>query len=126
MGCAVPTDARNGQTGTASPGGRFRLHRSAPRRHPPGGPGSSPKWSRPGPAAHYVPGMSRRPTPRDLNPAQVLDAVVALGLTAWAVVDTAQHGDSGWLVPAAVAMTLWSGYEFFRDVWRQRHVLSAS
>ena len=21
----------------------------------------------------------------------------------------------------AVAMTLWSGYEFFRDVWRQRH-----
>lgn len=23
----------------------------------------------------------------------------------------------------AVAMTLWSGYEFFRDVWRQRHVL---
>jgi CDP-diacylglycerol--glycerol-3-phosphate 3-phosphatidyltransferase len=20
----------------------------------------------------------------------------------------------------AVAMTLWSGYEFFRDVWRQR------
>jgi CDP-diacylglycerol--glycerol-3-phosphate 3-phosphatidyltransferase len=23
----------------------------------------------------------------------------------------------------AVAMTLWSGYEFFRDVWRQRHTL---
>ena len=23
----------------------------------------------------------------------------------------------------AVAMTLWSGYEFFRDVWRQRHHL---
>ena len=23
----------------------------------------------------------------------------------------------------AVAMTLWSGYEFFRDVWRQRHLL---
>jgi CDP-diacylglycerol---glycerol-3-phosphate 3-phosphatidyltransferase len=23
----------------------------------------------------------------------------------------------------AVAMTLWSGYEFFRDVWRQRHSL---
>ncbi len=23
----------------------------------------------------------------------------------------------------AVAMTLWSGYEFFRDVWRQRHQL---
>jgi CDP-diacylglycerol---glycerol-3-phosphate 3-phosphatidyltransferase len=23
----------------------------------------------------------------------------------------------------AVAMTLWSGYEFFRDVWRQRHAL---
>ena len=24
------------------------------------------------------------------------------------------------LLAAAVAMTLWSGYEFFRDVWRQR------
>jgi CDP-diacylglycerol--glycerol-3-phosphate 3-phosphatidyltransferase len=23
----------------------------------------------------------------------------------------------------AVAMTLWSGYEFFRDVWRQRHLM---
>jgi len=23
----------------------------------------------------------------------------------------------------AVAMTLWSGYEFFRDVWRQRHTI---
>jgi CDP-diacylglycerol--glycerol-3-phosphate 3-phosphatidyltransferase len=23
----------------------------------------------------------------------------------------------------AVAMTVWSGYEFFRDVWRQRHAL---
>ena len=23
----------------------------------------------------------------------------------------------------AVAMTLWSGYEFFRDVWRQRHTM---
>jgi len=22
-----------------------------------------------------------------------------------------------------VAMTMWSGYEFFRDVWRQRNVL---
>ncbi len=26
---------------------------------------------------------------------------------------------------AAVAMTLWSGYEFFRDVFRQRHTLRA-
>jgi len=26
----------------------------------------------------------------------------------------------------AVAMTMWSGYEFFRDVWRQRQVLRAS
>jgi CDP-diacylglycerol--glycerol-3-phosphate 3-phosphatidyltransferase len=26
---------------------------------------------------------------------------------------------------AAVAMTMWSGYEFFRDVWRQRTVLRA-
>jgi CDP-diacylglycerol---glycerol-3-phosphate 3-phosphatidyltransferase len=25
---------------------------------------------------------------------------------------------------AAVAMTLWSGFEFFRDVWHQRHALS--
>ena len=24
------------------------------------------------------------------------------------------------LLAGAVAMTLWSGYEFFRDVWRQR------
>ena len=26
----------------------------------------------------------------------------------------------------AVVMTLWSGYEFFRDVWRQRHSLSGN
>ena len=26
----------------------------------------------------------------------------------------------------AVAMTLWSGYEFFRDVWRQRHSTRAT
>ena len=26
----------------------------------------------------------------------------------------------------AVAMTMWSGYEFFRDVWRQRHALSGN
>jgi CDP-diacylglycerol--glycerol-3-phosphate 3-phosphatidyltransferase len=26
----------------------------------------------------------------------------------------------------AVALTLWSGYEFFRDVWRQRHALRTS
>ena len=25
------------------------------------------------------------------------------------------------VLAVAVAMTLWSGYEFFRDVWRQRH-----
>ncbi|MFZ2510003.1 MAG: CDP-alcohol phosphatidyltransferase family protein, partial [Gordonia sp. (in: high G+C Gram-positive bacteria)] len=29
------------------------------------------------------------------------------------------------LLAAAVAMTLWSGWEFFRDVWRQRHTLRA-
>ena len=27
------------------------------------------------------------------------------------------------MLAGAVAMTLWSGYEFFRDVWRQRHSL---
>jgi CDP-diacylglycerol--glycerol-3-phosphate 3-phosphatidyltransferase len=27
------------------------------------------------------------------------------------------------VLAAAVAMTLWSGYEFFRDVWRQRDVI---
>ncbi len=27
------------------------------------------------------------------------------------------------LLAGAVAMTLWSGYEFFRDVWRQRHAM---
>ncbi len=27
---------------------------------------------------------------------------------------------------AAVAMTMWSGYEFFRDVWRQRATLRAT
>ncbi|MEI2713429.1 MAG: CDP-diacylglycerol--glycerol-3-phosphate 3-phosphatidyltransferase [Nocardioides sp.] len=27
------------------------------------------------------------------------------------------------LLAVAVALTLWSGYEFFRDVWRQRHTL---
>lgn len=26
----------------------------------------------------------------------------------------------------AVALTLWSGYEFFRDVWKQRHALRAA
>jgi CDP-diacylglycerol--glycerol-3-phosphate 3-phosphatidyltransferase len=26
----------------------------------------------------------------------------------------------------AVVMTLWSGYEFFRDVWRQRHALRSA
>jgi CDP-diacylglycerol---glycerol-3-phosphate 3-phosphatidyltransferase len=26
----------------------------------------------------------------------------------------------------AVAMTLWSGYEFFRDVWRQRESIRAA
>ena len=30
------------------------------------------------------------------------------------------------LLAGAVAMTLWSGYEFFRDVWRQRAALRAS
>ena len=29
------------------------------------------------------------------------------------------------LLAGAVAMTLWSGYEFFRDVWRQRHAMRA-
>jgi CDP-diacylglycerol--glycerol-3-phosphate 3-phosphatidyltransferase len=29
------------------------------------------------------------------------------------------------LLGVAVAMTLWSGYEFFRDVWRQRALLRA-
>jgi CDP-diacylglycerol--glycerol-3-phosphate 3-phosphatidyltransferase len=28
------------------------------------------------------------------------------------------------LLAVAVAMTIWSGYEFFRDVWRQRHSLA--
>ncbi|MFC6285752.1 CDP-diacylglycerol--glycerol-3-phosphate 3-phosphatidyltransferase [Nocardioides sp. GCM10027113] len=33
---------------------------------------------------------------------------------------------AGQLVLAgAVAMTVWSGYEFFRDVWRQRHTMRA-
>jgi CDP-diacylglycerol--glycerol-3-phosphate 3-phosphatidyltransferase len=27
---------------------------------------------------------------------------------------------------AAVAMTMWSGYEFFRDVWRQRKIVTKS
>jgi CDP-diacylglycerol---glycerol-3-phosphate 3-phosphatidyltransferase len=30
------------------------------------------------------------------------------------------------VLAVAVAMTMWSGYEFFRDVWRQRRVLRAS
>ena len=30
------------------------------------------------------------------------------------------------LLAGAVAMTMWSGYEFFRDVWRQRDQLRAS
>ena len=29
------------------------------------------------------------------------------------------------LLGVAVALTIWSGYEFFRDVWRQRHDLRA-
>lgn len=27
------------------------------------------------------------------------------------------------LLAAAVAMTVWSGYEFYRDLWRQRHTI---
>jgi CDP-diacylglycerol---glycerol-3-phosphate 3-phosphatidyltransferase len=30
------------------------------------------------------------------------------------------------LLGVAVAMTLWSGYEFFRDVWRQRKTIRAT
>ncbi|MEZ5094299.1 CDP-diacylglycerol--glycerol-3-phosphate 3-phosphatidyltransferase [Nocardioides sp.] len=30
------------------------------------------------------------------------------------------------MLAGAVVMTLWSGYEFFRDVWRQRHALRGS
>jgi CDP-diacylglycerol--glycerol-3-phosphate 3-phosphatidyltransferase len=30
------------------------------------------------------------------------------------------------ILAVAVAMTLWSGYEFFRDVWRQRHRIRAA
>jgi CDP-diacylglycerol---glycerol-3-phosphate 3-phosphatidyltransferase len=30
------------------------------------------------------------------------------------------------LLGVAVAMTLWSGYEFFRDVWRQRESIRAT
>jgi CDP-diacylglycerol--glycerol-3-phosphate 3-phosphatidyltransferase len=30
------------------------------------------------------------------------------------------------LLGVAVAMTMWSGYEFFRDVWRQRHLLRST
>ncbi|KQY64551.1 MULTISPECIES: CDP-diacylglycerol--glycerol-3-phosphate 3-phosphatidyltransferase [unclassified Nocardioides] len=30
------------------------------------------------------------------------------------------------LLAGAVAMTLWSGYEFFRDAWRQRHQMRTS
>ena len=30
------------------------------------------------------------------------------------------------VLAGAVAMTLWSGYEFFRDVWRQRGATFAS
>jgi CDP-diacylglycerol--glycerol-3-phosphate 3-phosphatidyltransferase len=26
----------------------------------------------------------------------------------------------------AFALTLWSGYEFFRDVWKQRHTIRKS
>jgi len=29
------------------------------------------------------------------------------------------------LLAGAVAMTMWSGYEFFRDVWRQRGAIRA-
>ena len=30
------------------------------------------------------------------------------------------------LLAVAVALTLWSGYEFFRDVWKQRHTLGSA
>jgi len=30
------------------------------------------------------------------------------------------------MLAAAVAMTLWSGYEFYRDFWQQRHVVRAT
>jgi CDP-diacylglycerol---glycerol-3-phosphate 3-phosphatidyltransferase len=40
--------------------------------------------------------------------------------------DTITLGISYAALAAAVAMTLWSGYEFYRDVWRQRSTLRAT
>ena len=38
----------------------------------------------------------------------------------WETVGTAMFYLAQVMLAGAVAMTLWSGYEFFRDVWRQR------
>ena len=66
----------------------------------------------------------------------VLQAVALTGLSpAAAPAATARSTTSGVvlfyalrrrLLAVAVAMTLWSGYEFFRDVWRQRESIRAT
>ena len=35
----------------------------------------------------------------------------------------ARPARSALFLAVAVALTLWSGWEFYRDVWRQRHAL---
>ncbi|WP_323792475.1 CDP-diacylglycerol--glycerol-3-phosphate 3-phosphatidyltransferase [Nocardioides sp.] len=48
-------------------------------------------------------------------------------MTGWAdVPGDVLFGVSQVLLAAAVAMTLWSGYEFFREFWRQRGITSAA
>jgi CDP-diacylglycerol---glycerol-3-phosphate 3-phosphatidyltransferase len=42
---------------------------------------------------------------------------------AWGVVGEVLFYASQACLAGAVVMTVWSGYEFFRDVWRQRHQL---
>ena len=71
----------------------------------------------------------------------ILQAVALAGLTLPFPHGGGAHGGAfdlfGWpgeglfylaqvLLAGAVAVTLWSGYEFFRDVWRQRSTLRAA
>ena len=80
-------------------------------------------------AKHVVMAANRSGKIKTMLQALALGGLVLPGrqLTGWADVpgDVLFYGSQVLLV-GAVAMTLWSGYEFFRDFWRQRRVIAAT